>query len=391
MEKSGLTRTQKAVSDYEEAFREFSGAGHALSFYSGRSALYAVLRALNTRPGDEIVLPAFTCVAVPSPVIFLGAKPVYADIDPRTLNLTGASVGAVLTPGTKAVIFQHTFGMPEGIDEVACLCRERGIPLIEDCSQAVGVAREGRWSGRAGKAAFFSSHWIKTYTTGVGGMLTTDDDELARAVDLLRRSHSQAPFMKRLLLDAELRLFDAFFSHSVYWAAYRVRNVLSALGLTPATMDAPPGPDSPVPEEYTRQLSRFQALTGVRKVAGLAENLAVRRYWLKFYREALEGRGPAVYGRFGDVELPYLHVPVAVKNKRHVMAAARRRGVMVFDWPVSPVHPLPLEEASKAGYIQGSCPNAEKISSFLVGLPTDPVLTRREAERIVKFLIETGE
>ncbi len=383
-----MREQQNNVLDYEDEFKRFSGSRYVFSFYSGRSALYAILKALKIGRGDEVVIQGFTCIAVPAPVLLSGAKPVYADIHSPTLNLSRNTVEAVVTPKTKAVVFQHTFGMPEGIEEVAEFCNSRGIFLIEDCSQAIGINYKGRLAGQWGRAAFFSSHWMKTYSTGVGGMLITNDKSLAESVELQLSEHVKAPFIKRRLLDIQIRLFDKFFSPSIFNSAYKIQKMLVSLGLTPKTMDIPPDGFNidGVPKEYYYRLSDFQAKTGIGKLARIAENLEIRLGWFKFFKEKLSNMGLSLHGRFHELSLPYLQIPIASDNKRQLIEEARRNGVLIMDWPASTIHPLELEETYLAGYKTGSCPNAEKLFASVISLPTDTKTTMESAEKLLAFL-----
>ncbi|MGI0148096.1 MAG: DegT/DnrJ/EryC1/StrS family aminotransferase, partial [Thermoplasmata archaeon] len=145
------------VLQYEEAFAGLVATPFARTFWKGRVALYAILRTLEIGHEDEVILPAFTCVVVPNAVRFAGATPVYADIVPGGYNLDPAGVERAVTPRTRAIIVQHTFGIPADLDPLLEIARRHGLAVIEDCAHSLGSEYRERGVGTFGLAAFFSS------------------------------------------------------------------------------------------------------------------------------------------------------------------------------------------------------------------------------------------
>jgi len=166
---------------FEREFAEFVGARHAVAVANGTVALELALKALEIGPGDEVVVPSRTFVASASCAVTQGARPVFADVDPVSQNITADTVQAVLSPRTRAVIAVHLAGRPCDMDPLMDLAAQRGIAVIEDCAQAHGATYRGRSVGSIGHAAAFSFCQDKIITTGgEGGMLTTNDDALWR-------------------------------------------------------------------------------------------------------------------------------------------------------------------------------------------------------------------
>jgi perosamine synthetase len=202
---------------FERAFAEYVGRRHAISLPSCTSAIHLALSALGVGAGDEVVLPDATWIASSAPVTYVGATPVFADIDEETWCLSGASFEAVITDRTRAVIAVDLYGnMPE-MDAIIEIARTRGIAVIEDSAEAIGSEYEGRRAGSFGDASVFSFHGSKTLTTGEGGMLLTDDDDL-RARALFLRDHGRKPGDKM------------FFNHEVAYK-YKMSSMQAALGL----------------------------------------------------------------------------------------------------------------------------------------------------------------
>jgi dTDP-4-amino-4,6-dideoxygalactose transaminase len=176
-----LTSTKGAfVRTLESAFAKWLGAKHAYACASGTAAVHLAVAALDPEPGDEIVTSPITDMGALTPILYQGAIPVFADVDPRTCNVTAESIEARLSPRSKAVIVTHLFGNPCDMDPILELAGRRGIPVIEDCAQAFGASYRGRRLGTWGAIGSFSLQQGKHITTGEGGLVATDDDALAR-------------------------------------------------------------------------------------------------------------------------------------------------------------------------------------------------------------------
>ena len=153
-----------ALEQYQHAFAAALGVGHAYGFWKGRVALYAILKALGIGEGDEVILPGYTCVMAVNPILYLGARPVFVDIDPQTFNIDPGRIEEKLTPRSRLIIAQHTYGYPADLRAIRDLSRRKGIPFIEDCCLALGSRVDGGLTGTFGAAAYFSFQWNKPYT-----------------------------------------------------------------------------------------------------------------------------------------------------------------------------------------------------------------------------------
>ncbi len=170
------------VDAFEEEAAAFLGVGHAVGVANGTDAIGLVLQALEVGPGDEVVCPAFTFYATVEPILHRGATPVFCDIDPATLNLDPEDVAAKTTGRTRAIVAVHLFGRPAPVDRLP-----DGIPVIEDAAQAFGAWVGDRRAGAVGRAATFSFFPTKNlFALGDGGLVATDDAELAERIRMLR-------------------------------------------------------------------------------------------------------------------------------------------------------------------------------------------------------------
>lgn len=166
----------------EQRFAHEVQAQQAISFQRGRDALFILLQSLGIAEGDEVILQAYTCVVVPNAIQFLGATPVYVDIEKEGFNMDPALIEAAITPKTKALIIQHTFGEPADIEAIQAICKRHKLFLIEDCAHSLGSTHQGKPVGSFGDAAIWSFGRDKVISSVWGGMVTTNQDELAHLV-----------------------------------------------------------------------------------------------------------------------------------------------------------------------------------------------------------------
>ena len=174
------------VVEFEEKFRGFTGAKHALATTSCTTALHLAVAALGLKSGDEVIVPAFTWVATANVVEYLGARPVFCDVDLETFNIDVAQVESKITARTVGIIPVHLFGLAAEMDAVTEIARRRNLWVVEDAACGFGSLYHGRHVGTFGDVGCFSFHPRKSITTGEGGMATTQDDQLASTMASLR-------------------------------------------------------------------------------------------------------------------------------------------------------------------------------------------------------------
>jgi perosamine synthetase len=182
---SGWLTQGPKVAAFEKAFAERHAVKHALATTSCTTGLHLILAAMGIGPGDEVIVPAFTWVATANVVLYCGATPVFADVDPRSHNIDPADVARKLSPRTRAVIAVHLFGLCADMDALRSVLPDH-VPIIEDAACASGASYKGVPAGGLGLAAAFSFHPRKSITTGEGGMVTANDSALAETADRLR-------------------------------------------------------------------------------------------------------------------------------------------------------------------------------------------------------------
>jgi len=358
------------------------------AFWKGRVALYAILRAVGVGPGDEVVVPGFTCVVVPNAVRLAGATPVYADIERDGFNVDPAQVAEALTPRTRALLVQHSFGIPAAVQELVDLAAQRGVLVVEDCAHTLGGAHAGRTLGTAGDAAFFSFQWSKPYTTGLGGMAVTRDAAIGERLRAVHRETVVPPAAVRLRLLAQYAVYRRLFTPRRAWSAQAILRTVSRLGLfVGSSSDAEL--QGEMPTDHGWRMGRFQEAQGEQLLRTVADRNA--------HADAVADRYDAHLARSGWGPAPrtpgasLLRYPVAVANKEPLLAAARGARVELGSWFETPLHPVPLEEHERFGYMAGHCPNAERAARQIVNLPLHRRVTAAEADRIASFVLAHAE
>jgi dTDP-4-amino-4,6-dideoxygalactose transaminase len=198
-------------------------------FFKGRVALYAILKAMGIKRGDEIILPGFTCVVVPT-IIYLGAKPVYVDIDPLTYNIDPDKIEEKITDKTKVILVQHTFGIPADMGRIAEFAKKYNLYVIEDSCHALGSRYKGREVGSFGDAAFFSSQWSKPVTTGLGGWAVINNEQVQKNMAAIYPEFIEPSMREEIMLRLST-LHSQDYSNHHYSGYTRTYRRLSKAGL----------------------------------------------------------------------------------------------------------------------------------------------------------------
>ena len=183
--KSGWITTGPKNQELEQLFCQTFGCKHAIAVSSATAGMHVTLMALNIGPGDEVITPSQTWVSTINIITLLGATPVFVEVDRDTLMADAAQIAKAITPRTKAIIPVHYAGAPADLDPIYALAAQHQIAVVEDAAHAIGTRYRERWIGQQG-TAIFSFHAIKNMTCAEGGLVTTDDDELAAKVRMLK-------------------------------------------------------------------------------------------------------------------------------------------------------------------------------------------------------------
>lgn len=341
--KSGNLVQGEKVKLFEEKFAKYIGVKHTVAVANGTIALDLALKALNIHEGDEIVTPAFSFIASSNCILYQAAKPLFADIDSKTFNIDLAKVAKSITRKTKAAIVVHLFGQTADMDEIEEIAEDHGITLIEDASQAHGAEYKGRKAGSMTKIGCFSFYATKNMTTGEGGAITTNDNEIADEIRLLR-DHGQ----------------KGKYDHVILGYNYRMTEMAASIGLV--------------------QLAKLDKMNNVRM-----KNAAL----LTKSMQGISGLTlPYVYKEGKHVFYQYvIKVERNYPMKRDTLAGyLKKRGIETAVHYPKPINKQPLYV--NLGYDKKTYPNAEEASKRVLSLPVHPLVTKEDIEYIADTLKE---
>lgn len=344
--RSGVIAQGPMVKRFEDAFAQVAGTRHAVAVNSGTTALVASLQVLDLQPGDEVVTSPFTFVATLNAILEAGATVRFADINADDFNINPDAVAAAITGRTKVLMPVHLYGQTADVGKLATLAEERGLHLVEDAAQAVGATFDGKPAGSFGLGCF-SLYATKNITTAEGGVITTDDDELADRLRVLRNQGMRARYQYEMA------------GHN-----YRMTDVHAAIGIP--------------------QLERLPELTALRRrnAARLTDGLRGTPGLIL----------PAVLPQRAHVWHQYtVRVgPHAMLARDELAAALTERGIgngvyypkLVFDYDCYRGHPLVPEVTA------GDVPVAARVADEVLSLPVHPALTDEQLDTIIKTVRE---
>jgi perosamine synthetase len=381
--------TDRTLRDrYEAALVRLLNGTDVFAFANARTALACVLRAMELSSGDEVLLSPLTCKVVPLTLLSMGLVPRYVDVSEATLNLDAAAVAGAAGRRTRAILFQHTYGSPAGLDSVRRAAATAALPLVEDRAQCLPLARPA--ADDAGSvASVFSTNLLKPLPAGSGGFAIAHDADLGGAIRAQREQYPAASAVDSLALRVAALVHDHVLSPVTYWPMlalysriggnYRARPVASEIA-----------------SEITRaatQAGAVQLKRGLASICSIELVAELRQAHVSAYQAALDRidrvEVPAAVG----MTLPLYYFPVRVGRKSLLLERARRARMEVVAWPgTTPIYGV--EDPGRLqmyGYVPGSCPVAERVASTLVGLPTHAGVTDAHRSRIIELVRGVAE
>ena len=376
--------------DYKSIFRSqiadyLNFSSHNVSlFWKGRVALYAILKAIGIKEGDEIILPAFTCVVAVNPIIYLGAKPVYVDVDPMTYNLNPLKIEKKITAKTKAILAQNTFGLAPDLDKIFKIANKHDLKVIEDCAHGFGGFYKGKPNGTIADVSFFSTQWNKPFSTGLGGFAVTKNPEIAENLRVMEKSFARPSAKDEMVLKTLLFVRERL-GTGLYWPAIKTYRWLSKKNLILGSSQGEEL-ESPVkPEGFEKGFSGIQSKRGDKELESFDKILDHRKNIAALYKEILLDM---------QIEPPYepdyavhtyLKFPLLIKDRMKFFKLAEKEKIELGDWFLSPIHPI-TKDFELWRYKWGENPVAEKISQHIVNLPTHTKIDEDYVGKIGEFL-----
>ncbi|PKN34730.1 MAG: UDP-4-amino-4,6-dideoxy-N-acetyl-beta-L-altrosamine transaminase [Deltaproteobacteria bacterium HGW-Deltaproteobacteria-19] len=344
--RSGWLTTGPGVEEFEKVFARFVEARHAVAVSSGTAALHAAVYALGIGPGDEVIVPTMTFAATANCVVFQGGTPIFADVDPETLLIDPDRIEDLITPRTRAIIAVDYAGQPCDYEALEGIARRRGLHLVDDACHALGAAYRGRSVGSLAGLNCFSFHPVKHITTGEGGMITTDDPELARRMRIFRNHGITTDHRER-------QIHGAWFYE------------MTDLG-------------------YNYRLTDFQCALGLRQLEKLSGWNTRRREVAKKYDAAFRDL-PSVAPLAVTPEVLHAYHLYVIRlqgvDRDGVFQALRATGIGVNVHYI-PVHLHPFYRR-RFGTGPGLCPVAEEAFGRILSLPMYPGMTDEDVETVI--------
>jgi perosamine synthetase len=348
--RSDWLTTGPKVAEFEAVFAQFTGAKEAVAVSNGTAALHAAMFALNVGPGDEVIVPTMTFAASANCVLYQGATPVFADVEPDTLLINPDDAAAKITPQTKAIVAVDYAGQPCDYDHLRAIADEHGLKIAADACHAVGGSYRGQPVGTLADLNTFSLHPVKHFTTGEGGLITTNDSELAQRMRVFRNHGITSDHRQR----AEQ---GGFFYEMV------------SLG-------------------YNYRLTDFQCALGISQLAKLPGWVARRQAIAQLYDQAFAAL-PAVKPLTVRPEVSHAYHLYVVQfdlaqltaHRNTLFQALRAEGLGVNVHYV-PVHLHPYY-CQQLGTQPGQCPVAEAAYERIVSLPIFPLMTDEDGQDVV--------
>ena len=342
MRKGPLTNALGAgpkVLEFEKNFAQFAGAKHAVAVNTGTAALHAAVMAVGVKRDDEVILPSFTFVATAEAVVLAGGKPVFADIDPQTYNLSPLAVEKAITKKTKAILPVDLYGFSADMKPLREIASKLGLGLVEDGAQAHGTTYEGKPAGAFSDATCWSLYASKNMMTGEGGIVTTNDDQIDETLRMIR-THGEKAKYASLMLGSNYRMFE------------------------------------------------LQAAIGIVQMKKLPSFVAKRRQNAQQLSKILEKSNKLVlpYETKDRQHSWYLYTArlkdgtEAQRNK--LIEELKKKGIGAEAYYVNPVHLMPFY---RENYPSQALPETDKASKQVFSLPVHPAVTKEE----IKFIGET--
>ncbi len=383
-----LPHSGRAIERFEDAFARTMGQKHAIAFAYGRSALWAMLKALGLE-GVEVVMPAYTCVTVAHAVVLSGNRPVFVDIAADGFNMDLDLLAGAVTERTWMVLPTHLFGFPMDVDRVAEIVRDaearfgHKIWVVQDCAHAYGAKWQGRLVCQAGDAALFASNIAKYITSIAGGMITSDDAGLAARLrrcrsELFHKPRGDTPGCRRLYGLAAAAAYSRACYGLTWWLEHRtpILNKMTRY-YDEDRVD--------LPSDFRRLLTPVEAAVGCAQIKRLAEFTSRRQDIARRYRDALAdvrhlAPPPPVEGA------TYSHFPATLRATIDREEYRRRMAGSGIDVGRVVEYCVPAMPAYRARFGETSCPRAEDAARRTVNLPISPRLSDSQAARVVREL-----
>lgn len=341
--KSGILAQGPKVAELEKAFAAYCGTKYAAAVSSGTAALHTALHAAGIGSGDEVITVPFSFIATINPILFVGARPVLVDIDPKTFNIDTKQLEKAITPRTRAIMPVHLYGQPCDYNELAAVAKKHDLRVIEDACQAIGASYGDKKAGSLGDLGCFSLYATKNIMSGEGGMITTNSEEYLNTIKSFRQHGMTGPY-----------------EYGGIGYNYRMTDLQAAIAV-----------------EQLKKADKF--------------NVARQKNAQLFNEGLKDVTGIVLPSVAGNRTHVYHQYTIRVTDefplsRDELISELKNRGIGSGAYYPKALHTYP--HIAKLGYQPGDFPEAEKAAAQVISLPVHPKVSRLDAQTIIKALKE---
>ena len=383
---TGRARSGEDIAKLEATISERLGVRHAIAMPMARVGIYATIKSL-VEPGQKVILSPYTIADVVNMVVCAGGIPVFADIDRANCNIDPESVAALIDEDTGAVLATHFYGTSCDVEAIAEICNRHGVPLVEDAAQAFGAVINGRPTGTFGKAGIFSFGMYKNVNAFFGGMVVTDDEELAGDLRQTIASWPDQPLVgyakkvvSGLITDTVLHplLFRTFFFRFFRWAFL---NDIDAINNN-LKIDVAPELKRELPQDYRIRMTPLQARLILRQLDSVDMTTQKRIRAAEQWHEGLKDIDELILPPLRrDGSCVYWYFPIQYERRHELVAHALRHGRDITE----SYHRNCADLACFSEFAR-DCPNARATAASVIYLPTYPKYGAREIARTIEVI-----
>jgi len=382
-----LWKKGKHIKEIESEFKKYLGVKYAFSFNSGRSAFYAILKAMELPKKSNVLLQAFTCNASINPILWADLKPVYIDCNSNDYNIDIENLKSRITDTSKILMVQHTFGMPANMDEIVKICKEYNLTLIEDCAHSLGATYNNQKVGTFSKAAFFSFSRDKIISSIYGGIAVTNNDEIGKKLEELQKEFSRPSFFwifQQLLHPILLR----YFILPIYNFLNLGKIMLIFSQITHLLSKAVSWKEKrgKMPDYFPCSLPNAMAVMALNQFVKLEKFKLQRQNIAQIYYKELANTNFILPKNYPNRNPTWLRFTVQHPKAHEILFEAwHKQNILLGDWYTTPIAPFDTK-LDEMQYKTGDCPVAEYLSKKTINLPTHINISQKDLKRIIDFL-----
>lgn len=356
-------------------------------YWKGRVALYALLKAMGIKKGDEVIVQGYTCVVVSNAIMYLGATPVYVDIDMTTYNMNMEELRRKVTDRTRVLICQNTYGLSSNLETISQIAQEASekyghkVYTLEDCTHGFGGSYHGRPNGTSCDASFFSTQWSKPYTTGVGGFSVVHNDELKLTLQTFEAEKVKPSFKETFQLRVMYFVREYIVRDWTYWVMVNTYRWLSRHNIVVGSSSGEEVESVQMPEGFFKAQSEVQFKKGLKSLKKLDGVNELRKKNARKYTEYLSGIGKRYVDEALFDDHIFIRYPLLVENRERFRQEAEKANIVLGEWFEGPIYPAYNSlEIWKLDVKE--LPNAMYVCERMVNLPTD----EKNVDKVIAFL-----